>query len=73
MLTPDSSRFWSEAVYEPGKSQPSYDKQFVRDYLETSQWNKQPPGPDLPPDIIEATRQRYREAYRLLTGAELAS
>jgi phosphoribosylaminoimidazole-succinocarboxamide synthase len=71
VLTPDSSRFWGADVYEPGKPQPSYDKQFVRDYLEMSGWDKQPPGPVLPPDIVKATRERYREAYRLLTGQDL--
>lgn len=71
ILTPDSSRFWGADVYAPGKPQPSYDKQFVRDYLERSGWNKQPPGPVLPPDIVEVTRERYREAYRLLTGRDL--
>ena len=70
-LTPDSSRFWAVDTYTPGQPQPAFDKQFVRDYLERSGWNKQPPAPALPPDIIEATRQRYREAYRRLTGREL--
>ncbi len=71
VLTPDSSRFWAVDTYTPGQPQPSFDKQFVRDYLERSGWNKQPPAPELPPDIVEATRQRYREAYRRLTGREL--
>ncbi|HXE76361.1 MAG TPA: phosphoribosylaminoimidazolesuccinocarboxamide synthase [Candidatus Xenobia bacterium] len=71
VLTPDSSRFWAVDAYTPGQPQPSFDKQFVRDYLEQSGWNKQPPAPALPPDIVEATRQRYREAYRRLTGREL--
>ena len=71
VLTPDSSRFWGADVYEPGKSQPSYDKQYVRDFLERSQWNKQPPGPMLPPEVVEATRARYYEAYKLLTGQDL--
>lgn len=70
-LTPDSSRFWPAAGYAPGRSQPSFDKQFVRDYLEKIGWNKQPPGPELPANIVAATREKYREAYRLLTGAEL--
>jgi phosphoribosylaminoimidazole-succinocarboxamide synthase len=70
-LTPDSSRFWPADGYQPGRSQPSFDKQYVRDYLERIGWNKQPPGPDLPPDVVEATRARYREAYRQLTGHEL--
>ena len=71
VLTPDSSRFWAADGYQPGRSQPPFDKQLVRDYLEKSGWNKQPPAPSLPPDIIEATRERYREAYRRLTGREL--
>jgi phosphoribosylaminoimidazole-succinocarboxamide synthase len=70
-LTPDSSRFWPADGYQPGRSQPSFDKQYVRDYLERIGWNKQPPGPDLPPDVVGATRARYREAYRQLTGHEL--
>jgi phosphoribosylaminoimidazole-succinocarboxamide synthase len=70
-LTPDSSRFWPAEVYEPGHSQPSFDKQFVRDYLETLQWNKRPPAPPLPPEVADATTDRYLEAYRLLTGKEL--
>ncbi len=71
VLTPDSSRFWPADKYEPGKSQPSFDKQFVRDYLETLNWNKQPPAPPLPPEIAQATTERYLEAYRLLAGSEL--
>jgi phosphoribosylaminoimidazole-succinocarboxamide synthase len=71
MLTPDSSRFWPADRYQPGKPQPSYDKQFVRDYLERIGWNKQPPGPDLPSDIVESTSGRYREALRILTGNDL--
>ncbi|HKQ05201.1 MAG TPA: phosphoribosylaminoimidazolesuccinocarboxamide synthase [Blastocatellia bacterium] len=71
-LTPDSSRFWPAARYEPGHSQPSFDKQFVRDYLETLDWNKQPPGPVLPDEVVARTRDKYLEAYRLLTGHELA-
>lgn len=71
VLTPDSSRFWPAESYSPGKSQPSFDKQFVRDYLETVGWNKQPPAPPLPEDVITATTSRYVEAYRLLTGKEL--
>jgi phosphoribosylaminoimidazole-succinocarboxamide synthase len=70
-LTPDSSRFWSAAQYQPGGAQPSFDKQFVRDYLERIQWPKTPPGPDLPPDVVAATRAKYREAYRILVGHEL--
>src|SRR5688572_2295079 len=70
-LTPDSSRFWPAATYEPGKSQPSFDKQFVRDYLDTLDWDKQPPAPSLPESVANATSERYLEAYRLLTGKEL--
>jgi phosphoribosylaminoimidazole-succinocarboxamide synthase len=70
-LTPDSSRFWPAESYRPGGSQPSFDKQYVRDYLESINWNKQPPGPELPGNVVEATRDKYREAYRLLTGREL--
>jgi phosphoribosylaminoimidazole-succinocarboxamide synthase len=71
VLTPDSSRFWPAETYSPGKSQPSFDKQFVRDYLETLGWKKQPPAPPLPADVAIATTARYLEAYRLLTGEEL--
>jgi len=70
-LTPDSSRFWSAAHYSPGGPQASFDKQFVRDYLERMQWPKTPPGPELPPEVVEATRAKYREAYRILVGREL--
>jgi phosphoribosylaminoimidazole-succinocarboxamide synthase len=70
-LTPDSSRFWPAAGYAPGRPQPSFDKQYVRDYLERIGWNKQPPGPELPADVVAATQAKYREAYRLLTGHEL--
>ena len=70
-LTPDSSRFWPAAHYSPGGSQASFDKQFVRDYLERMQWPKTPPGPELPPEVVEATRAKYREAYRILAGREL--
>jgi len=70
-LTPDSSRFWPAASYEAGKSQPSFDKQFVRDYLEKLNWDKQPPAPPLPPEVATATSKRYLEAYKLLVGAEL--
>lgn len=70
-LTPDSSRFWPAQDYQPGRAQPSFDKQFVRDYLERIGWNKQPPGPELPPDVVAATRAKYREAYHLLAGREL--
>lgn len=71
VLTPDSSRFWSAENYEPGHAQPSFDKQFVREYLETLDWDKQPPAPPLPPEIAQATTDRYLEAFRLLTGTEL--
>jgi phosphoribosylaminoimidazole-succinocarboxamide synthase len=67
-LTPDSSRFWPAAAYRPGASPPSYDKQYVRDWLETLDWDKRAPGPELPPDVVEGTAARYREAYRVLTG-----
>ena len=71
MLTPDSSRFWPASEYSPGKPQPSFDKQFVRDYLERIGWNKQPPAPALPDDIVEGTSAKYVEALRILTGREL--
>jgi phosphoribosylaminoimidazole-succinocarboxamide synthase len=71
VLTPDSSRFWPAETYEPGRSQPSFDKQFVRDYLETLNWDKKPPAPAIPPDVAAATTARYLDAYRLLTGREL--
>ena len=70
-LTPDSSRFWPADGYQPGRAQPSFDKQYVRDYLERIGWNKKPPGPELPPEVVAATREKYREAYRQLTGHEL--
>ena len=70
-LTPDSSRFWPADSYEPGHSQPSYDKQYVRDWLEASGWDKLPPAPELPPEVVEGTLDRYREAYRQLTGEEI--
>jgi phosphoribosylaminoimidazole-succinocarboxamide synthase len=70
-LTPDSSRFWPNDEYKPGKSQPSFDKQFVRDYLETLSWDKKPPAPEIPPHIAAATTARYLEAHRLLTGSAL--
>lgn len=70
-LTPDSSRFWPRQSYVPGKPQPSFDKQFVRDYLETLTWDKKPPAPALPPEVVAATSAKYLEAYRLLTGHEL--
>ena len=71
VLTPDSSRFWDAKKYEPGHAQPSYDKQFVREYLETLDWDKRPPAPALPPEIAKATTNRYLGAYALLTGKEL--
>jgi len=70
-LTPDSSRFWPADAYAPGTAQPSFDKQFVRDYLETLQWDKRPPAPPLPEEVANATTARYLEAYRRLTGSEL--
>jgi len=70
-LTPDSSRFWPKETYEPGRGQPSFDKQYLRDYLETLDWNKQPPGPILPETVVERTSEKYLEAYRLLTGRTL--
>ena len=70
-LTPDSSRFWPADEYRPGQAQASFDKQYVRDYLEQVGWNKQPPGPVLPANVVNATRARYREAYERITGASL--
>jgi phosphoribosylaminoimidazole-succinocarboxamide synthase len=71
LLTPDSSRFWPADRYAPGRSQPSFDKQYVRDYLETTGWDKTAPGPKLPPEIVARTTEKYREAYRRLVGREL--
>ena len=71
VLTPDSSRFWPRATYAPGGPQPSYDKQYVRDYLESIHWNKQPPAPELPAEVTRKTSEKYREAYRVLTGRDL--
>jgi phosphoribosylaminoimidazole-succinocarboxamide synthase len=71
VLTPDSSRFWPADRYQPGRSQESYDKQFVRDYLETIKWNKQPPAPALPDDVAGKTSEKYIQAYRVLAGSEL--
>ena len=71
VLTSDSSRFWPRATYKPGGPQPSYDKQYVRDYLETLDWNKQAPGPELPEEVVAKTREKYVEAYRILTGKKL--
>jgi phosphoribosylaminoimidazole-succinocarboxamide synthase len=72
VLTPDSSRFWDMETYEPGRAQDSFDKQYVRDYLESLDWNKEPPAPTLPDEVVDGTRARYLEAYRRLTGKELA-
>ena len=72
LLTPDSSRFWDAAAYEPGHPQPSYDKQFVRDWLETQSWDKTAPGPELPAEIVAGTRTRYVEAFERITGASFA-
>lgn len=70
-LSPDSSRFWDAALWKPGGPQPSFDKQYVRDFLETLDWDKKPPGPTLPPEVVEGTQRKYLEAYRRLTGREL--
>jgi phosphoribosylaminoimidazole-succinocarboxamide synthase len=70
-LTPDSSRFWPADGYAPGRGQPSFDKQYVRDYLERIGWAKTPPGPELPAEVVAGTSAKYREAYRRLTGREL--
>jgi phosphoribosylaminoimidazole-succinocarboxamide synthase len=71
VLTPDSSRFWEAATYEPGRAQASFDKQFVRDWLETLSWDKTPPGPQLPAEVVEGTRLRYRQAFERITGGSL--
>lgn len=71
VLTPDSSRFWAAETYSPGKAQASFDKQFVREYLETLDWNKQPPAPPLPNEVADTTKERYLEAYKLLAGTKL--
>ena len=71
LLTPDSSRFWPASEYRPGKEQPSFDKQYVRNWLETQSWNKAPPAPQLPDDVVQGTRRRYLEAYEKLTGHRL--
>jgi phosphoribosylaminoimidazole-succinocarboxamide synthase len=71
VMTPDSSRYWPAAGYRPGGPQPSFDKQYVRDYLEEIRWNKQPPVPSLPDDVVSRTREKYVEAFRRLTGREL--
>ena len=71
MLTPDSSRFWPIEEYEVGTSPPSFDKQFVRDWLETQDWGKAPPAPNLPDEVVERTREKYLAAYEALTGSPL--
>jgi phosphoribosylaminoimidazole-succinocarboxamide synthase len=71
VLTPDSSRFWPAETYSPGGAQPSYDKQFVRDYLESIRWNKQPPAPVLPDDVARKTSEKYKDAYRTLSGKSI--
>jgi phosphoribosylaminoimidazole-succinocarboxamide synthase len=71
VLTPDSSRFWEASAWKPGGAQPSFDKQFVRDYLESIHWNKQAPAPSLPDDVVQRTLQKYLEAFRRLTGRNL--
>jgi phosphoribosylaminoimidazole-succinocarboxamide synthase len=71
VMTPDSSRYWPKDQYAPGRAQLSFDKQFVRDYLEQIRWNKQPPVPSLPEDVITRTRDKYLEAFRRLAGKEL--
>ena len=71
VLTPDSSRFWPAETYQPGGAQPSYDKQYVRDYLESIRWAKQPPAPPLPDEVARKTSEKYKEAYRALTGRNL--
>jgi len=71
-LTPDSSRYWDAASYKPGGSPPSYDKQYVRDFLVQSGWNKEPPAPALPPEVVKGTSERYREAYKRIVGKELS-
>jgi phosphoribosylaminoimidazole-succinocarboxamide synthase len=68
VLTPDSSRFWPADTYEPGRGQPSFDKQYVRDWASQSGWDKKPPAPAVPDDIVEGTRQRYEEAYEKVSG-----
>jgi phosphoribosylaminoimidazole-succinocarboxamide synthase len=71
LLTPDSSRFWPKDEYQPGGSQKSFDKQFLRDYLLSLRWNKQPPAPQLPEEVIQKTREKYLEAYERLVGSPL--
>jgi phosphoribosylaminoimidazole-succinocarboxamide synthase len=71
VMTPDSSRYWPKDQYAPGGAQPSFDKQYVRDYLEEIRWNKQPPVPELPDTVVRRTREKYLEAFRRLTGKDL--
>jgi len=73
VLTPDSSRFWPAASYAPGRPQPSFDKQYVRDYLEGLRWDKRPPAPPLPPEVVRKTSEKYGEAFQRLTGSPLPS
>ena len=73
VLTPDSSRFWPAERYEPGGPQPSFDKQYVRDYLDRIEWDRKPPAPALPDDVVTNTRLKYVEAYRLLAGRDLGA
>ncbi|MDP6102910.1 MAG: phosphoribosylaminoimidazolesuccinocarboxamide synthase, partial [Dehalococcoidia bacterium] len=68
LLTPDSSRFWDASMYKPGKSRPNFDKQYVRDWLIASGWDREPPAPELPPEVVSKTRTRYIEAYERVTG-----
>ena len=72
VLTPDSSRYWDAATYKPGGAPPSYDKQYVRDFLLQSGWNREPPAPALPEEVVRGTSERYRECYRRLVGKDLA-
>ena len=71
IFTPDSSRFWPLETYDPGKAQISFDKQFVRDYLESIRWNKKPPAPSLPDEVAKKTSEKYKQAFRQITGHEL--
>ena len=72
LLTPDSSRFWDAEGYEAGRSLPNFDKQYVRDWLDSQAWDREPPAPELPEDVVQKAASRYLEAYRLLTGRKLA-
>jgi len=71
-LTPDSSRYWDAETYKPGSSPASFDKQYVRDFVVQSGWNKEPPAPALPPDVVKGTSERYREAYKRIVGKDLS-